>query len=382
MSMKKVERMLHDIRPFLLAGVIGTVSGAAAAKPVWPEYEGDRLEGYGQINQAYLQYDDGTESRGFLTVDNATEDNGSFLGVLKGGAFANGVLWTGRFEISIAVRPSNEVSLQAPAGPSYQLDAEDIRYADTRFVTESKGTIYFGQGDMSANLDAPDYSGTAVIQGPNVSQIAGDMLLRYLGGALSDRTLSDAIGTFDSGRRFRLRYDSPEFFNGFAVSTSIGREVLVSDDDSTYFDLSGSYTHSNAIWDYSIVADVTGIGDNEYAGKLAFGYLHKPTGLNLTFTGTHSTTDQHYYYFKAGVIRDVFDIGATAIAVDWYNNGNWAAPGAEAETYGLSIVQNIDRANTVVYAAIRSFDNYTNLDIPDENFEKGQAIMAGLRWNF
>lgn len=380
--MKKVEHMLHDIRPFLLAGVIGTVSGAAAAKPVWPDYDGDGLEGYGQINQAYLQYDDGTESRGFLTVDNATEDNGSFLGVLKGGAFANGVLWTGRFEISIAVRPSNEVSLQAPAGPSYQLDAEDIRYADTRFVTESKGTIYFGQGDMSANLDAPDYSGTAVIQGPNVSQIAGDMLLRYLGGALSDRTLSDAIGTFDSGRRFRLRYDSPEFFNGFAVSTSIGREVLVSDDDSTYFDLSGSYTHSNAIWDYSVVADVTGIGDNEYAGKLAFGYLHKPTGLNLTFTGTHSTTDQHYYYFKAGVIRDVFDFGATAIAVDWYNNGNWAAPGAEAETYGLSIVQNIDRANTVVYAAIRSFDNYTNLDIPDENFEKGQAIMAGLRWNF
>ena len=365
----------------IVAAMVGLGAGAAVAQTDWPVREGLGFKFYGQINQAYMTYDDGAESRGFFTVDNATNDNGSFVGVLRGGALDNGLTWDGRFELSIAPRRSDEVSLQNPAGPGYDLDAEDIRHAEVALYTNGKGTFYFGQGDMSANLDAPDYSGTEVIQGPNVSQIAGGMLLRYMDGTLSDRTLSDAIGSFDSGRRFRVRYDTPDF-NGFAGSASLGREVLTSGDDNTYVDVVASYTHSNATWDYSVVADVTGIGDDEYAGKLAFGYLHKPSGLNLTFTGTHSTIDTHYFYFKAGIIRDLFSFGSTAVAIDWYNDGNWAASGTEEESFGLSIVQRIDKANMEVYAAVRSFDNYTNLDIPNEDFQKGEAIMAGLRWTF
>ncbi len=358
----------------------GFAANTAAAEAEWPVRESLRYQFYGQINQAYLNYDDSLTSRGFLTVDNYNDD-GSFVGFLGGTALDNGWVFGGRFELQIPLRSSDEVSLQNPAGPDLELDANDIRHAEVAFASPSYGTVYFGQGDMSANLNAPDYSGTRVIAQPNTSKIAGGMILLLPDASVSGRSLSDAIGTFDSGRRFRLRYDSPEF-GGFSMSTSVGREVLESGDDNTYFDLTGAYKHTNATWDYSVVFDITGIGDDEYAAMASFGYLHKPTGLNLTFTGSHSTIERHYFYFKAGIIRDLFSFGSTAVAVDWYNNGNWAAEGSETETFGLSVVQNVDAANMEVYAAVRSFDAYNNLDLPGENFLKGQAFFTGLRWQF
>jgi hypothetical protein len=348
----------------------------------WPVADDLGFTLYGQINQSYLTYDDGFDQRGFFTVDNSTNYDGSFVGIRGGKLLDSGAVLAGRFEFDIQPRPSDVTSLQAPAGGGLVIDSEDIRSAELAYLTTGAGTVYFGQGDMSANLWAPDYSGTMVIAGPNMSLIAGGMVLRYPDGALSGRTLSEAIGTFDSGQRFRLRYDSVTL-SGFTVSASVGREVLTEGDDSTYLDLSGKYERETVNWVYSAALSVTGIGDDEYAGIASFAYLHKPSGINVTFTGTHSTTDQHYFFFKGGIVRQIFPIGATALSVDWYNNGNWAAEHAENETFGVSLVQDIDAANLQLYATIRSFDDYTNAsDLPEENFEKGKAIAAGLKWTF
>lgn len=364
-----------------LPGLVCLLAMPAMAEPQFPDRDGKPFRFYGQVNQAYLFYDDGEESRGFLTVDNATNQDHSFIGFLYGGTLDNGIGIDGRFEWAVDPRPSDKVSLQAPSGPGYEIDSEDIEYLEARFTNFGYGTLYFGQGDMTGNLDAPDYSGTAVIAGPNTSQIAGGMVLRNADGTLSDRTLSEAIGTFDSGRKFRLRFDSPAE-RAFGYSASIGREVLTSGDDTTYLALGARYTHSGTYYDWAVVADVTTIEESEYAGKLAFGYLHKPSGLNLTLTVTHSTTEQHYLYLKAGIVRDIFAIGSTAVSVDYYNNGNWAAPGAETTSLGFAMVQRIDAANMELYAAVRNFDPYNNLDVPTENFEKSEAVMAGLRWSF
>ena len=103
----------------------------------------------------------------------------------------------------------------------------------------------------------------------------------------------------------------------------------------------------------------------------------------MTFTVTHSTTDQHYFFFKGGLVRQIFAMGSTALSVDWYNKGNWAAELAENETYGLALVQNIDAANLQLHATIRSFDDDTNSsDLPAENLEKGEAIAASLKLVF
>jgi hypothetical protein len=365
-----------------IAVLIGPGAAVAYDALPWPVADDLGFTLYGQINQSYLNYTDGFDRRGFLTVDNSTNYNGSFVGMRGGKRLDSGALLAGRFEFDIQPRPSDVTSLQAPAGGGLVIDSEDVRSAELAYVTTGAGTVYVGQGDMSANLWASDYSGTMVIAGPNMSLIAGGMVLRYPDGSLSDRTLSEAIGTFDSGQRFRLRYDSVNL-SGFSFSASVGREVLTAGDDSTYLDLSGKYERETSNWIYSASLSITGIGDDEYAGIASFAYLHKPSGINVTFTGTHSTTDQHYFFFKGGIVRQIFAIGSTALSVDWYNNGNWAADYAENETFGVSLVQDIDAANLQLYATIRSFDDYTNsADLPGENFEKSEAIAAGLKWTF
>jgi hypothetical protein len=71
-----------------------------------------------------------------------------------------------------------------------------------------------------------------VIADPNLSLIPGGMVLRYPDGTLSDRTLSEAIGTFEPGQRFRLRAYAPNL-SGFAVSALVRCQVLNAGDDST-----------------------------------------------------------------------------------------------------------------------------------------------------
>lgn len=134
------------------------------------------------------------------------------------------------------------------------------------------------------------------------------------------------------------------------------RRGFFTGDDSTYLDLSRKYERETRNWVYSASLSITGLGDNEYAGIASFAYIHKASGINVTFTGTYSTTDQHDHCFKGGIVRQIFAIGSTALSVDWYNNGNWAADYAETETFGVSLVQDDDAANLQLYATIRHFD--------------------------
>jgi len=76
---------------------------------------------------------------------------------------------------------------------------------------------------------------------------------------------------------------------------------------------------------YSASLSITGLGDGEYAGIASFAYLLNPSGINVTFTGTHSTTDQHDFFFKGGIVHQIFAIGSTALSVELHNTGNWAA---------------------------------------------------------
>ena len=358
--------------------LIGAVP--AIAEPVWPTSEKDGLSFYGQVNQAYLNYDDGVESRGFFTVDNANNDNGSSVGLLYNGSFANGLAYSGRFQLQVTPRPSNEVSLQDPAGPSFTIETDDISYLEVALWQSNGAALYLGQGDMTANLSAPDFSGTGVIAGPNVSQVAGDMVLRYEDGTLSDVTLSDAIGTYDSGRKFRLRYDSKSY-GGFAFSGSVGQDVEDSDDDTTYLDAQVSYEGSIPNWRYAAVLDVTGIGDNDYALMASLAFLHS-SGLNLTTTHGKSNADTHYYYIKMGYLQNYFSMGATAFSVEYYNNGDWITPGSEAKSVGISLVQYVSDLDLQVYAAYRSYQAYTNIDISDQEYMDSSAVLAGLLWQF
>ena len=53
---------------------------------IWPVADDLGFTLYGQINQSYLNYNDGFDQRGFFTVDNSTNYNGSFVGMRGFGA--------------------------------------------------------------------------------------------------------------------------------------------------------------------------------------------------------------------------------------------------------------------------------------------------------
>lgn len=376
---------------FRLAIAAGAGLGSPAlAQTEWPAVTQDGLSFYGSINRFYLNYDDGSTSGGFFTVDNATDFLGSYIGMLYDGELGAGLQYSARLQVGITPDASNAVSLQNQS-PGYTINAEDIWYAEVRFEQANGGAFYIGQGDMTGNLTEPDFSGTEVIAGPNVGLIAGDMALRYTDGTLSTRTIGESIGTYDTGRLFRLRYDTPTW-NGLAASASVGWNVtgtpansccLTFSTDETYYSIQGSYTRFGEQVDFQAVLDFSNLGDDEYAYVMSMGYIHNPTGLNIMLIAANSTMHKHYFYSKLGINRDIFALGTTALSLEWYNNGNWAVKGAEAESYGISLVQDIDRANMQIYAAYRDFDNYTNFTtLPDENFETSEAFALGVQWTF
>ena len=96
------------------------------------------------------------ESRGFFTVDNANNLNGSNFGFLYDGELDSGVGYSARFQLAVTPRPSDSVSLQDTAGEPFELDSDDISYLEIAFQQTNGARLYFGQGDMAANLSAPD----------------------------------------------------------------------------------------------------------------------------------------------------------------------------------------------------------------------------------
>ena len=140
------------------------------------------------------------------------------------------------------------------------------------------------------------------------------MLLRFENGTLSERTVSDSIGTFDSGRKFRLRCDSRSH-KGFAFSGSIGQDLENSADDCTDIDAQISDEGQLPNWRYAAVPDITGIGDSEYAVMASLALPHS-SGLNFTTTQAKADNDNHYYCIKMSCLQNCFAMGPSAFSVE------------------------------------------------------------------
>lgn len=336
---------------------------------------------YGQINLGLQNYNDGVQSYNHFLIDNANNDGGTFIGFSVLRPLSSGWNFEGVFELSLAPRPSNKTSQTDPDYSAYSFDQEAIRRLEVSLGNDRFGTFYLGQGEMSAAGSGPDFSGTGVISSRNPSQTAGGHFWRQTDDTLSTRTLSQVINDQNSGRRFRLRFDSRSFY-GVSISTSIGREVLSSGDDSTYIDFVANYARSFGNFDVEVEFDATGLGNDEYALIGSAAMIHVPTGLNLTLSGSHSTLDPHYGYAKIGIIRDVFSFGSTALSIDHYNSGRFVVTESEAISWGLSIVQQVDDANMEIYASWRRYQAYNNFQIPAEQFQNAHAIIAGILWTF
>lgn len=340
------------------------------------------LSYYGNLNQGILQYDDGVETINYGRVDNAVNDNVNRFGIVYNQSLSSGWNLTGTFELGLAPKPSDQLSQTDQNNSGWQFDDQGLRKFEVSFSNARFGTFHIGQGNMSGQGPGPDDSGTGVIASSNPANLAGGNFWRAsTGGALTTRRLNDSFDNFDTGRRFRARYDSPSY-RGFSVSTSLGREILTGNDHKTYFDLVGKYTRDWRTISFTTELGLNGLGDNDFAGRVGFSIIHLPSGINLSGSGSHSTIGPHFGYIKLGLIRDLFSFGSTAISYDLYNGGRFPNDKAESISNGFAIVQRIDALNMEIFASVRTFEGYTNSGTASENFMDSKAIIAGLNWKF
>lgn len=339
---------------------------------------------YGHINWGVLVYDDGRETEVYAPLDNA--NSVSRLGLLVERPLADDLLATVRLEAGYGPYSSFSVN-QLDRDPDWEINEDRIRWIDLNLRHDSYGALSVGQGGMATNGAAlVDFSGTNVIAYSSVADSAGGQFLRF-----TDPTrpideapaIRAAYQGFDGPRRVRVRYDTPPVM-GFHASAAYGRNLLTTDSsqhDEDLFDL--SLTYGGTLGDFRLGAAVGYFWDR-FDREVVSGsasVLHQPTGLNLSFASAELDTGSRtadYWWTKVGIRRSLFALGDTAFSVDYYAGRDMTINGAESESIGLAVVQNINSANTELWLTWRTYD----YDDPTADFENGQAVFGGFRFRF
>lgn len=370
--------------PFLPAtlGLLAATPAAAQSLTTFEFANGSVLQSYGQIDEAYLYYDDGFDERGFAPVGNSNSSTRAGVTYTIDPSDSSSLEFRGEFQY--IPRPSAAVNFEDPNDRDTSFDRDNLRVLQLRYRNDRLGTLFVGQGSMASdNIAEIDLSGTTVTAYSAIADTAGGFFFRETGGAVSDVTTSRAYSNLDGSRRLRVRYDTPDFA-GFSLSAAYGEDWIVSEDDNTYTDAALRYALETEIVQvqagigYNWVG-VEGGDDREFWSGSASA-LHKPTGLNLTLaTGENvAGRDGQFLYTKLGLTRDYIPLGATSLAVDFGRGQNFVDDDGELTTWALAAVQDWDRVNAQVFLLYRNqgFDDTT------AEFEDGSAYFTGIRWRF
>jgi hypothetical protein len=389
-------RLLDTTTILLVHALFGTSMAAAQGlPPIEREFSnGSKLAFYGQINKGILQYDDGAATRTYGLIDN--NNSGTRVGLVYNRSFGDGWTFENVNEFQYAPYSTSNVNILDKSPDDYGWSNSNIRKIDFILVNEAYGKFWVGQGSMATDGVAEiDLSGTDVVAYASVADSAAGQLLR-LGGVPSEESLpgvqvGDVYTDYDGDRRVRVRYDTP-LYSGFTFAASYGRNLLSDDAD----------TREQNLWDAALRYENTfsetlefgaGVGYywQEDAAKIVAGsasVLHAPTGLNLTLSAGNQNvddgTDGNYWYGKLGLLRQFVSWGDTAMSVDYYTgndiyvDGDLGATSSTSDSWGIGLVQNVDRANTQLWLTWRDYD-YSD-DVND--WQSGQAVFGGARFTF
>ncbi len=314
----------------------------------------DGWDFYGQLNFGLFSVDDGTTSDTFIS-DN--DNSNTRVGAIYRRGVGNGNEFRFHFETALGLRGSSGVDL-TDNGLETDGSLRDLRKFEVIYQTADFGTFSFGQGSVAVDGVAEnDFSGTSVIAYSSLQDLAGSQVFQLAGSAGSSGVnVGNAFSAFDGGRRFRLRYDSPEW-NGFSVAATVGEEVLTSGNDDSFYDISARYHRDFGAVDFvtSLGYAVVDGGEETILGSVAA--VHKPTGINVSFAAgsQNEIGDASQYYLKVGINRDWFDFGSTALSVDYADGSDFFAAGSESTSYGIAAVQKIDNKNLEIYATYRVY---------------------------
>ncbi len=358
-----------------------SLSGTANAQDTNP-LRSFRL--YGHFSPAIISYDDG-QSRHTNLADNS--QSGGRIGFWLDLPMDHGHT---RFNVesSLGMRQSASLS-QFYVPPAIDLNATAIRKFELIYDTDKLGSFSFGQGSMGSDgVTESDLSGTQMAAYVGISDTAGGYFFRTVNGPVSSVRISDAFPTFDGGRAPRLRWDSPDLTLNqfgtlrFAASTGLEvseRNLVINDalaDVGIFYrnrlgpiEIKGSAGLS--------LADSNGQDAPQSAGSLSL--LHAPSGWNATLAVGAREGAGEYHYSKIGLKRRWIDWGDTAASVDYYHGQNTISHGSRSQSYGIGLVQDLDRSNLKIYLGLRRYDIST---AGGAQFRPSTSILFGTRWVF
>lgn len=344
---------------------------------VWAQ-SGYEFDLYGHLHGAYQGFDDG-QLRTETLVDPATSISriGFFLRPLSPD---NGLSF--QFETSIGFRPSDGTS-QTSTPDAWDWSRRNLRQVQVIYASRL-GTFRAGQGSMPLDGAAEaDPGGYNAVAKSNITEGYGAYILRSSTGALSDTTIKDTFDSFDGDRRFRLRWDSPDFA-GISLALAYGTEVLSTGNDNTYYDIALRYDGGTervrikaAIgsgWENG-----DGFVDRVTVGSL--GVIDTETGVNGSVAIGQSATDADpaYLYLRAGWNRRFLPVGDSGIALEYFTGRDYEVSGSHSDMWGIALVQAFEAQNLTVYAGYRSFA----FDSPGpDSFQDAQGVQVGATWKF
>jgi hypothetical protein len=380
----------------LLQLLLATAAWSQGLPPIEHEFaNGSTLRFYGQINKGVLSYDDGIDQETYGLIDNSNSN--TRVGLRYDQSFG---AWSfenvNEFGYDPFSTSNTSIVHQSPEHEDWQFDNDNIRKIDFTLAHDRYGKFWIGQGSMATDgIYEIDLSGTTMIDYSSVADTAAGQIIRFsdpglsFDDSLSGITIGDAFTNYDGPRRVRFRYDTPAF-NGFVAAAAFGRNLLSDDPDvrdENIVDASLSYGST-----FDTVEFEAGVGyyweedDTRNWGGSASA-LHTPTGLNGTIAIGGQDADGgtgSYWYGKLGLLRDFVGWGATAAAIDYYSGDDIfldedaGITSSTSDSVGVTLVQNIDRANTELWLTWRSYDYSDNA----ESYEDGRAVFGGARFRF
>ncbi|TCL00329.1 hypothetical protein BXY66_2970 [Shimia isoporae] len=341
---------------------------------------------YGQINRGVLSYDDGLSRDEYWFVDNSKSV--SRIGATWVQDMRDGWRFRARGELALRWKETNRIDQDNPHDRDYKFDRGEIRKVEVEFRHDDFGVLFAGQGAMAADgFTGLDLSLTTVVAGTPVQDAAGGMFLRRVDGANSTLRIRQAFRSMGSSRRLRLRYDSP-MLGGWRLAIAAGREV-VSEASSSQFgkifaDASARYDGDHGDFRLRGGGAYRWIENGKNVFIASGSVLHRPSGWNFTLATGHEAAGGRYSYGKIGYIARWFDIGQTALSIDYYSGqdlygGNIAGAGnGDSVSYGFAVVQKMRDPKIDFYALIRRYE----YDTPTVAYHDSIAFLAGARWQF
>jgi predicted porin len=376
----------------------------------------------GFVNRAALWLNNG-ENSNTAHVDNDNE--ASRLNFTGTADFNEDLRFGGTFETSFTPNSSANNDVHQAQTNAMSEDNFHVRIAELFMDSHKFGKLSLGRGSMASDytMSETDLSGTRVVAtGSNIWEIAGgasfwNNTTRTNGQVFvknpTDSTVNAAGRTVAAGnsafvnmdglvRHDRARYDTPRFY-GVSLSTSHGYQ-----NSGDLFDVAARF--AGKFMGIKVAADLAYENDQQYSNyeyqqfNGSIGVLfpisiskRDDTGFNLYFGGAHrewearGQRDGNFYHGKVGYVDQYFNIGHTALAVDYANAKNMARANDDtfvdgafntqvsqtAKSWGVFLVQNVDVVASQLYAGYRRFSlDRTN---STANFEEIDAVMVGAR---